>query len=365
MSGPEHDDMPFASAPAVTGRESENTRESLMRSPVMIAIAAVASASAATGALAQEFQAKSVTFYVGYPPGGGYDTYARVFARHYGKHLPGRPNVVVQNMPGAGSLVAANYMYAVAPGDGSAMGLIAASTALEPLLGNAQAKFETAKFVWIGNINKDIAACGAWKHSGVKTWADAASKPLRYGASGPAAITAQHPFFLRNVLGAPFKIIMGFQGTNDINLAMQRGEMDATCGMFVSSARGPYKQFIDNGDLTIFIQLGRENEPFFGNATNLYSVLKTEEDKQLADFVFGQTTLSRPLLAPPSTPRAIAEAMRKGFDATVKDPELLEDAKKAQLDIVPMTGAEVAAMFEQFAKTPPAVIEKAKKAIVE
>lgn len=336
-----------------------------MRVWIGVGAAAAIAGLVAGPAAAQQFQAKSVTFIVGYPPGGGYDTYARVFARHYGKHLPGTPSVVVQNMPGAGSLVAANYMYSVAPSDGSAVGLIASSTALEPLLGNAQAKFETAKFVWLGNMNKDIAACGAWKHAGVKTWADAASKPLRFGASGPAAVTAQHPFFIKNVLGAPFKVIMGFQGTNDINLAMQRGEMDATCGMYVSSARGPYKQFIDKGDLTIFIQLGRESEPFFGKATNLYNVLKSEEDKLLADFVFGQTTLSRPVMASPNTPAAIAAALRKGFDATVKDAELLQEAKKAQIEIAPMTGQDVAKLFEQFAKTPPALIEKAKKAIVE
>lgn len=236
---------------------------------VTIAALAVLVGSSAVPALAQEFQAKAVTFIVGYPPGGGYDTYARVFARHFGKYLPGKPNVVVQNMPGAGALVAANYVYSVAPGDGSVIGLIASSTALEPLLGNAQAKFDTSKFVWVGNMSKDVAACGAWKHTGVKTWADAVTKPLRFGASGPGAITAQHALFMKNVLGAPFKLIMGYQGTNDVNIAMQRGEVDATCGMFVSSARGPYKQFIDSGDLTIFVQLGRESEPFFGAATNL------------------------------------------------------------------------------------------------
>lgn len=334
---------------------------------VIMGIGAVAAGLVlATGpAPAQEFQAKQVTIVIGYPPGGGYDTYGRVFARHYGKHLPGKPNTVAQNMPGAGSLVAANYIYSVAPSDGSAIGLIASSTALEPLLGNAQAKFDLAKIVWVGNITKDTAACGAWKHSGVKTFEDAAKKELRFGASGPAAITAQHPYFMKNVLGAPFKVIMGFQGTNDINLAMQRGEMDATCGMYVSSARGPYKQFIDNGDLTIFIQFGQDKEPFFGNATHLYSVLKTEEDKLIADFVFGQTTLSRPLMAHPNTPPSIVATMRKAFDATVKDAEFLEDAKKAQLEIDPMNGDAVAKMFAQFAKTPPAVIEKSKKAVVE
>jgi tripartite-type tricarboxylate transporter receptor subunit TctC len=337
-----------------------------MRMIVRLAAAAAVVAAALNGsAAAQEFQAKTVTLYVGYAPGGGYDAYARLFGRHYGKYLPGKPSVVVQNMPGAGSLVAANYMYSVAPSDGSAIGLIASSTALEPLLGNTQAKFDTAKFVWVGNINKDVAACGAWKHAGVKTWADAANKQLRFGASGPAAITAQHPAFMKNVLGAPFKIIFGYQGTNDVNLAMQRGEADATCGMLLSSARGPYKQYIDSGDLNIFIQFGRENEPFFGQATNLYSLLKTEEDKQLADFVFLQTTLSRPLMASPNTPPSIAAALRKGFDATVKDTELLEEAKKGQMDVFPMSGDEVAKYFEGFAKTPAAVIEKAKTVIVD
>lgn len=331
----------------------------------LVAVVAAATALAAVPAAGQDFQAKSVTFVVGYAPGGGYDTYARVFARHYGRHLPGKPNVVVQNMPGAGSLVAANYMYSVAPADGSAIGLIASSTALEPLLGNAQAKFDTAKFWWVGNINKDVAACGAWRHTGVKTWADAVAKPLRFGASGPAAITAQHAVFMKNVLGAPFKIIMGYQGTNDVNVAMQRGEADATCGMLVSSARGPYKQYIDSGELTIFIQFGHEDEPFFKGATNLYSLLKTEEERQIADFVFLQTTLGRPIMASPNTPPAIGAALRRAFDATVKDAELLEEAGKAQIDVIAMSGEEVGRFFDRFAKLPPAVIAKAKQAVLD
>lgn len=336
-----------------------------MRAITGVVAAVAILTAAAMPAAGQEFQAKTVTVTIGFPPGGGYDLYARVLARHYGKYLPGKPTVVAQNMPGAGSLVAANYISSVAPSDGSALALIASSTALEPLLGNAQAKFDLAKIVWIGNITKDTAACGVWKHSGVKTWEDMAGKEIRFGASGPAAITAQHPYFMKNVLGANIKVIMGFQGTSDINLAMQRGEMDGTCGMYVSSVLGSYKRYLDSGDLTIFIQFGQEKEPLFGNATHLYSILKTQEQKQIADFIFGQTTLSRPLLTSPSTPPAIVAVMRKAFDATVKDAEMLDDAKKAQLVVEPMSGEVVAKMFEQFAKTPPDVIEKAKRAVVE
>lgn len=311
-------------------------------------------------AQAQTFTAKNVNLVVGFPPAGGYDTIARIFARTYGKHLPGNPNVVVQNQPGAGSLLSANLLYNTAAKDGSQIAMFASSAALEPLLGNAQAKFDANKFEWIGNLNRDTPACGAWAHTGIKTWDDVTKRKTRFGASGPAAITAQHAYFLKNVLGADLQVIMGLGGTGPIILAMQRGEVDASCGMFISSARAAFRSDYEAGNLRIFIQFGRQSLPYFKGAANVYDLVKPGPDRELTEFVFAQAEVTRPLALPPGTPAAIVAVMQAGFDKTVRDPEYLAELAKAQIEADPMSGAETAAAIKAATGASPEVIKKSK-----
>lgn len=312
---------------------------------------------------AQEFSAKTVTLLVGFPPGGGYDAIARIFARHFGRYMPGTPGIVVQNQPGAGSLTLANLLYNTGPKDGSQMGLMASSAVIEPLLGNAQVKFDAMKFAWIGNLNRDTAACGAWHTSGIRTWDDAVKRGARFGSSGPAAITSQHALFLKNVLGVPFTVLSGFGGTAGINLAMQRGEVDATCGMYISSVRGAFRNDFDAGNLRIFIQFGKQPEPFFKDAANIYDLVKSEEDRLLTDFMFGQAELTRPLAAPPGTPAPIVAALRNGFNKTVADQDFLADVAKAQIEAVAMTGEETAARFASFTAVPKSLLQRAQDVV--
>lgn len=329
-----------------------------------VAVAAVAAFAVCAPAGAQEFTARTMNLVVGFPPAGGYDTIARIFGRHYGKHLPGNPTVVVQNMPGAGSLTAANLLYNAAPKDGSQIAMFASSAALEPLMGNAAAKFDANKFEWIGNLNRDTPACGVWRNSGLKSWGDVASRKTRFGSSGPAAITSQHAYFLKNVLGADVQVISGLGGTGPIVLAMQRGEVDGSCGMFISSVRGAFRQDYEAGNLIIFIQFGKKSLPYFKDARNVYDIVKTPEDRQLAEFVFGQAEVTRPLALPPGTPAPIVAAMRAGFEKTVRDPAYLAELEKAQIDGDPMTGEETAAMIRSAASAPPAVIERSKNVLM-
>lgn len=325
------------------------------------AVAIETAAMGATGmASAQEFAARTVNIVVGFPPGGGYDTIARIFARQYGKHLPGNPGVVVQNQPGAGSLTAANLLYNTAPKDGSQVAMFASSAALEPLIGNALAKFDANKFEWIGNLNRDTPACGAWKTSGIASWDDVAKKKTRFGASGPAAITAQHAYFLRNVLGAPIQVIMGLGGTGPIVLAMQRGEVDATCGMFISSVRASFRSDYEAGNLIIFVQFGRQSLPYFKGAANIYDLVKEGPDRQLTEFVFTQAEVTRPLALPPGTPATIVATMQAAFDKAVRDPDYLAELAKAQIDAEPMSGAETAAAFKAATSAPADIIQKSK-----
>lgn len=326
-------------------------------SGVMLAMALSLHAPAS----AADFKGRTITLSIGFGAGGGYDIYGRLLARHYGRHLPGEPTVVPRNMPGAGGLTLANHLYNVAPRDGTALALLASSSVLEPLLGNDQAKFETGRFIWIGNMAPTITACGVWHTTGLKTWSDLTSRPIRLGATGPGAITAQHALVVKNLLGLDFRLIQGYSGITDVVLAMQRGEVDGSCGLF-ASADGPYVGDIKSGSLRILLQFGRRNAPLFADAPNFYALLKSDDDRKVAEFVFRQTELARPIAAPPGLADEIIAALRSGFDAALASPALREDAGKSGVEIDAMPGAELAQAFAGFVATPPHLVERAKQA---
>jgi tripartite-type tricarboxylate transporter receptor subunit TctC len=331
----------------------------------MIGMAALLLAAPA-GAAAQtvDFKGETISIIIGLPPGGGYDTYGRVLARHYGNHLPGNPNVVPKNMPGAGGLRTANYIYNVAPKDGSELGLFASSAVMEPLMGNDQAKFDAAKYSWIGSMTQDIAFCGVWQGPGTAaSFQDMLSKETIFGSSGPAAITHQHPLVLGNLLGAKVKLISGYAGTKDINLAMERGEVNGTCGLFVSSIKAQWSREVQDGRLKLVVQMGPRKSDEFGNVPSVYDLAKSDDDRKVLDLHFKQLLLSRPLIGPPGMRTERLAAMRKAFLDTLKDPAFLADAQKANIDIDPATGEQAEQMLLQFADFPKSVIEKAKAAI--
>jgi tripartite-type tricarboxylate transporter receptor subunit TctC len=329
--------------------------------------ALLATASVATADSVSDFYAgKSVTILVGYGAGGGYDLTTRLFATHFGKHIPGNPTVVVQNMPGAGSMKAAINVYSVAPKDGTVLGVFASSTALEPLFGNKAATYDPRKYEWIGSLHRDIASCAIWKGAGqgLKNLPDLikATKTVRFGATSPTAITSQHPLFIKNMFNADIKVIYGYKGTKDVSLAMMRGEVDGSCGMFESSVRSAYDQHIKAGELKVVVQFGRDRKvPYFGDATQMHAMLKTEDQKKVADLIFRQTELARPLAAPPGTPMDRVEALRKAMLATLKDPAMLADANRLKIDYDPVPGEEARDIFSEFYKTPPALIAQGRK----
>jgi len=312
---------------------------------------------------AQEFIAKTVTIAVGFAPGGGYDVYGRFLARHLGRHLPGQPQVVVQNVPGAGSLNLANITANTAPADGSHIALINSAAALEPVLGNPEARFETRRLRWVGNLNRDGVGCAAWTASGISTWDDVVKKGARFGGVGAAGTSSQHSYFLKRVLNAPIQVITGYRGSNEVNLAMQRGEADVTCGLFVSSMRGPYRQDYEAGKLRMVIQFGKAPEPYFKDAVSIYSFVTSAEDRAATEFVFGQAEISRPLALPPATPGAIVEILRRGFDRAVSDPEMRAEAAKSMLELNAVSGEETEKEFAGFASVSPPVVERVRAAI--
>ncbi len=336
------------------------------RFAVMALCGAIAGPAAAQDPIADFYRGRTLTMQVGYSAGGGYDITTRLFARHFGKHVPGSPTVIVQNMPGGGSIVLANYLFTAAPKDGSMLGVFGAAVAVEPLFGNPIVKLSADKFGWVGNMHADINSCGIWKGggAGLKTYDQImkAGMTLVFGSTSPEAETARFPVFLRQAFGAPFKVVNGYKGTREINHAMQTGEAQATCGMYESSVRGSYMGDVASGDLKIFFQAGIDRKvELFGDAVSIGDLIKDkgEEMRQIVELIFRPSEITRPIAAPPGTPADRIAALRKAFEATMKDPELIADGKKINLDFLPMSGARVEALMAGFYKATPEIVAKA------
>jgi tripartite-type tricarboxylate transporter receptor subunit TctC len=332
--------------------------------------AALAAASAHAQSPAEFFKGKTVTINVGFGPGGGYDLNTRMVARHFGKYIPGNPSVIVQNMPGGGSIVSANYIYSAAPRDGTVLAVFGASIMLEPLFGNKNVKVEPDKLAWIGNMHSDINSCGIWKGGGegIKTFDDLlkSKKTIVFGSTSPESETGRFPYFMHHVFKAPVKVINGYKGTKDINLALQNGEVHASCGMYEASVLSSYANELKNGDLKIIFQAGLDRKvPLFGDAASAGDLLKGEEMRQIGEIVFRASEITRPVAAPPGTPPDRIAALRKALMDTMKDPELTAEAKKIGFEFLPMTGERIGELMAGFYKTPPAVVKKALDMMAE
>jgi tripartite-type tricarboxylate transporter receptor subunit TctC len=231
--------------------------------------------------------------------------------------------------------------------------------ALEPLFGNASARFDPTRFTWIGKMDADAGACGAWKGAGIETFSDLQRKEVVFGSSGRASTTTQQVLALKNMLNAKVKIVQGYKGSADITLAMRRGEVGAMCGIAASNVFVQLADDVRNGDIKMFIQFGRTNAPEFGNAENIYDLLTTDEDKQIADIIFRPNELGKPIAASPGIPGKRARALRDGFMSTMMDPDFLDETKKLNLPIKPATGEEVAQTFAALYATPRPLIARA------
>lgn len=329
-----------------------------------LAASVAAPMAANADAVSDFYSGKKITIWVGYGAGGGYDTTTRLVANRLGGHIPGNPTVVVQNMPGAGSLLAANNLYNVAPKDGTVLGVFSSTVAMLPLYKDPKANFETLKFNWIGNMHRDTLSCAVWKGAGqnIRTLEDLinAKKTVVFGSDGADAPLTRWPLFMKNVLGANLKVVAGYKGTRQINMAMQSGEVSGSCGMFESTVRGAYWNDYKSGDLVIFVQTGyNRNLDLFKGATNLYSLIKDPEKTQMAKLVFGPAEITRPLAAPPGVPAERVAALRKALVETMKDPAMKADGKKIGLDFDPMSGDEVVAELKGLFKTPDSLVQKA------
>lgn len=325
----------------------------------MTALVVAAPTTSRAQGVAEFYKGKTVDLLIGYSGGGGYDVYARLLARHMSKHIPGNPTIVPRNMPGAGSLVLANWLYHVAPKDGTAFGIIGRGTPFDPLLGLQAAKFDPTKYLWLGSMNNEVSVCVSWHTSGVGTFEQLQQKELVVGGTGPSADTDQFPRITNAVLGTKFKIVSGYPGGNDISLAMERGEVGGRCGWSWSSVVSTRMNWFKEKKINVLMQLALEKHDDLPNVPLVVDLAKDAEQRQTLRVIFARQALGRPFLGPPGVPDDRAGALRTAFMATMKDKTFLAEADKAQLEITPLSGATIQGIMEDAAKTDPAVLKKA------
>ena len=329
------------------------------------AMLATALCLSATVHAAPDYQGKSLRMIVGTSPGGGYDTYARAIARHLPKHLPGKPNIIVQNMPGAGSLIAANYLYNVAKPDGLTFAMLISGLVMEQAMNVEGIRFDAGKFQWIGAPSVGMPACAFMGFSGVRTLEDVikTTKTLNMAAAGSS--TREQPRILKQFLGANVKMVPGYQGTAGIRAAMQRREVDGACWQWVSmkiTARAMLDAKGDDRLIPVLLQ-GESNDPEVKGLPKYTDFIKKPEDLATFNAWMAQYRFFRPFAAPPKAPADRVDALRKAFKATLEDPEFLALASKTRMAIQYVSGPQIAARVNEALSTSPAVKAKLRDII--
>lgn len=308
------------------------------------------------------YKGKVVNVIIGFSAGGGYDLYARLLARHIGKYIPGNPTVVPQNMPGAGTLKAAQYLFSVAPKDGTYIGTFTRSLPLSPLFGLPGANFDPRKFVWLGSITHDTILCLSWHESKIKTFNDTLSAEYRVGGEGKSSDPDLYATLLKSVLNSKAKLVTGYPGSADIVLAMERGELDGLCGISYSTLKSRHASWLANKQLNILVQGGMEKDPELPDTPMLLDLAKNEEQRKIIELYLAPQTIARPFVASPGIPEARARALQAAFAKTMQDKEFLAEAEKLHLDVNPVGGDEILKILNSIYETPKDTITKAAMA---
>ena len=324
---------------------------------------AVAIMLLAPAALAQpvDFAGKPMRLYIGFGPGGGYDTYGRLVARHIGRHLPGNPTVVPQNMPGAASLTLANFLANTAPRDGTALAILNQAMPTEQFLIDKNMKYDANAFNWIGRVSSTVEMAIVWHTVPVDRIEDVRKRETIMGGTGPASSTVMMPYLLNNLAGMKFKVITGFNGTTEIALAMERGEVEGSATP-LESLTSYRADWVRDKKIKILVQYTAERDPEVAAVPAMVELGATEEARQILRFYASGAEIGRAIAAPPGLPAAVTTALRRGFDAMLADPVFLADMKKAGLPLKPWTGERLQQAVADVAKFPPAMIAKAKVA---
>jgi tripartite-type tricarboxylate transporter receptor subunit TctC len=325
-----------------------------------------ASAVSAQDSVESFYRGKTVTITVGSAVGGGYDTYARLVGRYLGRHIPGNAAVIVQNLPGAGSIKAASYIALQAPRDGTAIGALQAGAIMQPLLSDQPISYDPSQFIMVGSANRSVYLCVVRADAPVKTFAEMFETEVIIGTSGEGASLREYPIMLMNVLGLKLRIIGGYAGSREIMIAMERNEVHGMCGMDWSSLATQQRNWISSGFVRLLAQEDLQGHPEMNRMGVPLAITfaRSEQDRQVMEMIYSQNLFGRPYLVPPGVPAGRVTALRRAIAATLADRDLLADAQKSGLDISPLGGEELQTLIAKLYAMPAATIERAKQSLV-
>jgi tripartite-type tricarboxylate transporter receptor subunit TctC len=318
---------------------------------------------AAAESASEFYKGKTVSIIVGYPPGSGYTLYGQMLARYLGDHIPGKPTIIVQNMQGAGSIKAANFVFSAAPKDGLTLGIFSIGALIDQMFGHSTTTFDATKFGWIGNMDESVGVCVVRKEAGVARFEDLLKKETLFGGTGPSGGATQAALALDRLYGARIKVIKGYKGAQDVVLAMDRGEVQGVCGITISVLRSRLDQQIKSGDIIPIIHDAIKAQPELPGVPSVYDFAKTDEDRKVLDLLFGWRILGRPVAVPPGIPADRLAVLRKAFDQTTSDKRYIAEAEKAKLDIAPASGEEVGALVARLFSNSADTIKRAADAV--
>jgi tripartite-type tricarboxylate transporter receptor subunit TctC len=347
---------------------TKSTRAFLRKSAPLAAISALALGLSGASAFAQSaeefFKGKNVTVYIGFSPGGTYDLFGRMVARYIGKHIPGQPTVVASNMPGAGSLTAANWLYRAAPKDGTALGAVSQTMAMDEALKAKGVQFKATEFNWIGRVTSNIEVHVLSTKSKGSTLEGARQADVPVASTGPGSPSDTYPRIMNEVFGTKFKIIRGFPGSTDGLLAVERGEVDGALTSW-NTMKSTRMDWLTDKKAVLLVQYVTERSPELKDVPTLVELAKNDADRKLLTFAVSSAELGRFIIAPPGLPADRVTTLRRAFDAAMKDPDLLAEVNKAKLDFEPATGEEIAKIVAQTANVEQSVIERMQKILAE
>jgi tripartite-type tricarboxylate transporter receptor subunit TctC len=329
----------------------------------LIAAVLALSAGARADPIADFYRGRSINLIIGYSAGGGYDAYGRVVARHLGKHIPGNPGIIPQNMPGAGSLRAANFLYNVAPKDGTAIGHFSRGLAMEPLIGTSATQFDARRFTWLGSGTDEVSVCMTWHGSRVKTWNDMLTIPFTVGGEGSGSDPDIFAAVVRNTFGVKLKLVSGYPGSAEVALAIERGEVDGRCGWSWSSLKLLKPDWIANKRINIIAQLALKRSPELPDVPLIFDFASDDRQRQILKLVLSRQSMARPFAAPPELPADRKQVLRHAFDQTMVDPEFLAEARQRGLEVNPVSGADIDKLVDELYRTAPGILAEARAAV--
>jgi tripartite-type tricarboxylate transporter receptor subunit TctC len=320
-------------------------------------------AAGAQDDVAAFYRGKQIRFVVGTAPGGAYDLFARIVSRHMAAHIPGQPTIVVQNLPAAGGLVMTNQLYAIGPKDGTAIGVPINGIPTLPLIQPTGVQFDANKLIWLGSTNREPYVAFVWHTAPVQSLDELRRKELVVGSTTPGTTMSDFPAVTNAVLGTKFRVVRGYEGTPQINHAIERGEIQGQGGIGWQAVKAQVPHWIADNKIKVIAQYGLRPHPELPSVPSMLDLAANDADRQAMTMIVSRTEYGRPYFLPPDVPAARVEALRRAFDATMKTPAFIADVAKLQLELSPMTGEEVQALVAQLGRTPPDVVARVRAAL--